>query len=77
MVRSSKMIYNRDVIAEDFMTTKEKLISEIDHLPEEILGEILKFIKSLKKKTFAGKCPRNFKLKGQFDDTDLRKRAYE
>ena len=31
------------------MTTKEKLISEIDRLPEEILGEILKIIKSLKK----------------------------
>jgi len=59
------------------MTTKEKLISEIDRLPEEILGEILKFIKSLKKRTVDAKGPRMFKLKGQFDDTDLRKKAYE
>lgn len=35
-------------IAEDFMTTKEKLISEINNLSEELLEEILKFVKSLK-----------------------------
>ncbi len=59
------------------MTTKEKLITEIDGLPEEILSKVLKFIESLKTKPVKKKKLPSFRLKGQFDDADLRKKAYE
>ncbi|MFZ2956456.1 MAG: hypothetical protein WA705_06170 [Candidatus Ozemobacteraceae bacterium] len=59
------------------MTTKDRLLSEIDKLPPDILGEVLKFIKDLKGKVLGKKKVPSFKLKGQFDDIDIRKRAYE
>ena len=59
------------------MTTKERLLSEIDKLPPDILGEVLKYIKDLKGKLTGKKKIPSFKLKGQFDDIDIRKRAYE
>lgn len=59
------------------MTTKEKLLTEIDKLPPDILGEVLIFIKTLKGKLPGKKKIPSFKLKGQFDDVDIRKRANE
>ena len=59
------------------MTTKERLLTEIDKLPPDILGEVLKFIKNLRGKLTCKKKIPSFKLKGQFDDMDIRKRAYE
>ena len=59
------------------MTTKERLLSEIDRLPPDILGEVLAFIKNLKSRLAEKRKIPTFRLKGQFDDVDLRKRAYE
>ena len=59
------------------MTTREKLLTEIDRLPPDILGEVLKFIKSLKSNLSKAKRIPTAKLKGQFDNVDIRKRAYE
>ncbi|MBF0410475.1 MAG: hypothetical protein HQM10_24230 [Candidatus Riflebacteria bacterium] len=59
------------------MTTKERLFNEIDRLPPDILGEVLKYIKSIKARIASKKRIPTFKLKGQFDDIDIRKRAYE
>ena len=59
------------------MTTKERLLTEIDKLPPDILGEVLKFIKDLKGKLSRGKKIPSLRLRGQFDDVDVRKRAYE
>lgn len=59
------------------MTTKDRLIIEINKLPAEFLEEVLAFIKRMKKETKKGKNIPTMKLKGQFDDVDIRKKAYE
>jgi len=59
------------------MTTKERILIEIESLPQEILKDVLKYIKTLKKRPEQTKKMPSFRLKGQFDDTDLRKSAYE
>jgi len=59
------------------MIDKEAIKKELDSLPDDRLGEVYEFIHALKKKKKEGGRMRTFHLKGQFDDVDVRKRAYE
>ena len=59
------------------MVTKEKLKKEIDELPQDLLKQVYQFIHSMKGKTVKKNRIRSFKLKGQFDDINIREKAYE
>jgi len=54
------------------MVTKEKLKKEIDELPQDLLKQVYQFIYSVKGKTGKKSRVRSFKLKGQFDDINIR-----
>jgi hypothetical protein len=59
------------------MTTRNKIKQEIDRVPEEMLEKVHKYINAI---TTASKIKKKFptyKLKGQFDKLNVRKRAYE
>lgn len=59
------------------MTTKEKLKKEIDELPQNLLEQVYLFINSIKEKRPTKNRLRSFKLSGQFDDINIREKAYE
>ena len=62
------------------MTTKEKLKSEIDKLPEELAAKVYKLIISEKKefkKHNVKKKLKAYHLGKELDKTDIRKSAYE
>jgi inorganic pyrophosphatase len=59
------------------MTTEQKIMKEIEGLPQQFLDEIADFIKSLKKKLIKKKKLPTFDLGGQCDKMDIRKKAYE
>ncbi len=59
------------------MTSKQKILKEIDGIPQEFLNEIIDFIKSVKKKITGRKKLPTLDLGGQCDKMDIRKKAYE
>jgi len=59
------------------MTTKEKLLEEIDSLSSNMVEDVYQFIHSLKVKKKTTNQFRSFNLKGQFDTVDVREKAYE
>jgi len=59
------------------MITKEKVKSEIDRMPNDLLGEVHKYLHGLNYKKVTKRKLHTFKLKGQFDDINIRERAYE
>lgn len=59
------------------MTTKQRIMKEIDGLPQQFLDEIVDFIKSVKKRAMNKKKIPPFDLGGQCDKMDIRKKAYE
>ncbi len=59
------------------MTTKEKIMKNIDELPDDLLKQVYQFINSIKAKNSKKKRVRTFKLKGQFDNVNIRHSAYE
>jgi len=59
------------------MTIKEKIKDEIDSLPSDLLEDVYRFIYSLKQKKKSTRELHSFQLKGQFDELDVRKEAYE
>lgn len=59
------------------MTTKEKIERDLDDLPSELLEQIYQFIKSVRSRNSNKKEVRSFKLGGQFDELNIRQRAYE
>ena len=59
------------------MTTKEKIKKDLDDLPNELLEQIYQFIKSVRSSNSNKKEVRSFKLGGQFDNLNIRQRAYE
>ena len=59
------------------MTTKEKIKKDLDDLPNELLQQVHQFIKSVKRRNSNKKEIRSFKLGGQFDELNIRQRAYE
>ena len=59
------------------MTTKEKVLKEIDKMPDDSLEKVYKYINSLKTKTSDKKKLHTFNLKGQLDNVNIREKAYE
>ena len=59
------------------MSTKEKIKNEIDHLSEDLLAEVLKYLYNLKSKNKQKKPIKGLHLKGQFDNINIRQNAYE
>ncbi|MGR3309573.1 MAG: hypothetical protein ACUZ77_02260 [Candidatus Brocadiales bacterium] len=59
------------------MTTKGKLKKEIDELPQNLLDQVYQFINSIKEERPTKNRLRSFKLRGQFDDVNIREKAYE
>lgn len=57
------------------MITKDEVKQEIDNIPEYLLADILTYIENIKNKT--NRKIQTYKLKGQFDNLDLREKAYE
>ena len=59
------------------MTIKDKVKKEIDKMPEDTLKQVYIFIKSIKFKKNHKKEIHTFKLSGQFDNVNIREKAYE
>ncbi len=59
------------------MITKEKVKREIDRMPNELIVKVHKYINGLKSKKVTKEKLHTFGLKGQFDDINVRERAYE
>ncbi len=59
------------------MTTKERVKKEIDKMPNDLLELVYKYINSLEMKTTQKKKIHTYNLKGQFDNVNVRERAYE
>jgi hypothetical protein len=59
------------------MTTKEKIKHKIDQMPNDILEKVYKYIDGLTPGKTTKRKFRTFKLKGQFDNINVRERAYE
>jgi len=59
------------------MTTKEKVIKEIDTMPDELVEEVYKFIHTVKGAKTKKARIHTFKLNGCFDRIDIREKAYE
>ena len=59
------------------MVTKEKIKREIDCMPNDLLEKVHKYIGGLTSKKTVKKKFHTYKLNGQFDDINVRERAYE
>ena len=59
------------------MITKKTLKAEIDKLPDNLLEEVYKFINAIKTTEPKRRTIHTFKLKGQFDNINIRESAYE
>ena len=59
------------------MVTKQKIKKEIDEIPDYLLEDVLQFLNKLKKNRIPKSKLHTFKLKGQFDNMNIRDRAYE
>ncbi len=59
------------------MITKAHIKRKIDKMPNEFLDKVYNYINSLTSKKTAKKKIHTFKLKGQFDDVNIRDKAYE
>ena len=59
------------------MITKDKIKREIDKIPEEQLEKLYRYITNLQRTKNKKHKLRTYKLQGQFDDIDVREKAYE
>ena len=59
------------------MSTKERVKQEIDRMPEELVEEVLKFIENYLEKKKERRFVHTYKLKGSYDNINIRKKAYE
>ncbi len=59
------------------MKIKEKIKKEIDTMPEELLYELQKYLNRINKRTNTKKKIRKLHLKGQYDNINIRHKAYE
>ncbi len=59
------------------MITKEKIKREIDRMPNDLLEKVYKYINGLTAPKTNKKTFHTYKLKGQFDNINVRERAYE
>ncbi|MBU0560502.1 MAG: hypothetical protein KJ799_10430 [Bacteroidetes bacterium] len=59
------------------MVTKERIKREIDRMPNELLEKVYKYINGLTSLKTNKKKLHTYKLNGQFDNINIRERAYE
>jgi len=59
------------------MITKDQVKREIDNLPEDKMDEIYNFLHYIRTRRAIKKKVPSFRLKGKFDDIDIRSQAYE
>ena len=59
------------------MVTKERIKREIDRMPNDLLEKVYKYIIGLKSPKTTKKKFHTYNLKGQFDNINVRERAYE
>ena len=59
------------------MISKEQIKKEIDQMPDELVEQVYVYITDIKKTKKRKKPIHTYKLKGAFDRTDIRKKAYE
>jgi hypothetical protein len=59
------------------LITKEKVKQEIDKLPDNLVEKVYWFIYSIQPPKPVRKKIHSFKLKGQFDNINIRAKAYE
>ena len=59
------------------MVTKERIKRKIDKLPDELLETVYNYINALTPRKKKKKKIHAYKLKGQFDDINIREKAYE
>lgn len=73
-----KIIYiSRYISTRYIMTTREKVKKEIDKMPNDTLEKVYKYINSLRTKAIHKNRIHTFNLKGQLDNVNIRKKAYE
>ncbi|MCF8259418.1 MAG: hypothetical protein K9J12_01475 [Melioribacteraceae bacterium] len=58
------------------MVTKERIKREIDRMPNDLLEKVYKYINGLAYGKTKKRFP-TYKLKGQFDNINVREKAYE
>jgi hypothetical protein len=58
------------------MPTKKEVKKEIDKMPDHLVDPVYKFIKEKEKKYGDRHLP-SYKFNGDFDNKDIRKKAYE
>ncbi|MDP2303311.1 MAG: hypothetical protein Q8N03_12900 [Ignavibacteria bacterium] len=59
------------------MLTKNRIKREIDTLPDDLLEKVYKFISRLKSVKTDQKKIKTYKLLGQYDNINVREKAYE
>ena len=59
------------------MKIKEKIKKEIDEMPEELLYEVQKYLNTINKRKNLKRKIRKLHLKGQYDNINIRHKAYE
>ena len=59
------------------MITKEKVKEEIDGMSKDLVEKVYQYIHLIKSKNIEKKKIHTFKLKGNFDDVNIREKAYE
>ncbi len=59
------------------MITKARIKRKIDKLPNEFLDKVYNYINNLTNNRKGKRKIRTYKLKGQFDDINIRTKAYE
>jgi len=59
------------------MITKEIVKKEIDKTPDYLLEDILKFLSNIRKDKARIRKIHTYKLKGKFDNLNIRAKAYE
>ena len=59
------------------MITKEQVKEEIDKMPKDLLEKVYHYIYTIKLKSMKKKKIHTHKLKGAFDDLNIREKAYE
>ena len=59
------------------MDLKEKIKKEIDAIPEDYLPQLQQYLNMIKKKSAKERHIKTLRLKGRFDEINIRKIAYE
>ena len=59
------------------MKIKEKIKKEIDEMPDDLLYEVQKYLNTINKRKNRKSKIRKLHLKGQYDNINIRQKAYE